>query len=309
MDRDNFYVHLPSNSSSGYFPHNTISHYITKLPQTIELDGEWEVGLAEIFFPLYFDNVIQFHASNKPFTFPVMQYPDIESLLSILFRRVLAEADNEKIAVACIDEFLTEAHRVLPKEEENHIVTGISTTNKVNASTVVSDKYVEFSPLLYGTPRQLIGGFYGGAQTLFAAKTIREYIHNICEAYRTAISNPKEYDLNMLKTLSTYDVDPENALSTQHLQLIYVYCDIIAYQYTGDIMARLLRVVHHNTYKSGNNAVAHYVFQPTYYLPVAVNSFETIEISLRNVQGQLLPFRAGPTPSHVVLHFRRRRQS
>ena len=46
-----FYLTLPSNSSQQYFPDNTLTEFVTKLPSTIELTNEWEVGLAEIMFP------------------------------------------------------------------------------------------------------------------------------------------------------------------------------------------------------------------------------------------------------------------
>ena len=34
-----------------YFPDNETSNFVTKLPRTLQLDGEWEVGLAEIDYP------------------------------------------------------------------------------------------------------------------------------------------------------------------------------------------------------------------------------------------------------------------
>jgi hypothetical protein len=43
-----FYLTLPSNSSMNYFPNNTLTHYTKKLPKIMELDGTWEIGLAEI---------------------------------------------------------------------------------------------------------------------------------------------------------------------------------------------------------------------------------------------------------------------
>ena len=43
-----FYVTLPSDSSVQYFPDNKTSNFVTKLSRTLQLDGEWEVGLAEI---------------------------------------------------------------------------------------------------------------------------------------------------------------------------------------------------------------------------------------------------------------------
>ena len=48
MKESEFYVKLPSNSSMQYFSDNKTSNFVTKLPKTPQLDGEWEVGLAEI---------------------------------------------------------------------------------------------------------------------------------------------------------------------------------------------------------------------------------------------------------------------
>ena len=53
----NFYVTLPSNASMQYFPKNTQSSYRTKLASPLILNGEWEVGLAEIFIPRNWFNV------------------------------------------------------------------------------------------------------------------------------------------------------------------------------------------------------------------------------------------------------------
>jgi len=46
-----FYVTLPSNSSMDYYPENTVACYTTKLANTVELEGDWEVGLAEMSIP------------------------------------------------------------------------------------------------------------------------------------------------------------------------------------------------------------------------------------------------------------------
>jgi len=48
---------LPSNSSADYYPDNTVARYTTKLANKVELEGDWEVGLAEISFPSEVENV------------------------------------------------------------------------------------------------------------------------------------------------------------------------------------------------------------------------------------------------------------
>jgi hypothetical protein len=46
-----FYLTLPSDSSARYYPENTTACYKTKLSARVELDGEYEVGLAQLIYP------------------------------------------------------------------------------------------------------------------------------------------------------------------------------------------------------------------------------------------------------------------
>ena len=54
-----FHLTLPSNSSMDAYPDNTLSSYTVKLPEEIDLTGDWEVGLKEIHFPQSWYNVTQ----------------------------------------------------------------------------------------------------------------------------------------------------------------------------------------------------------------------------------------------------------
>jgi hypothetical protein len=47
-----FYLTLPSNSSMQYFPNNALSNYSTKLSNTVELNGKYEVALVELMYPI-----------------------------------------------------------------------------------------------------------------------------------------------------------------------------------------------------------------------------------------------------------------
>ena len=51
------HITLPSDSSMQYYPDNTIAHYVTKLPERIHLDGDYEIGLAEIIYPHSWYNI------------------------------------------------------------------------------------------------------------------------------------------------------------------------------------------------------------------------------------------------------------
>jgi hypothetical protein len=54
-----FYVTLPSNASPKIFPDNKPSHFFVKLPQTIDVSSQYEVGLVEIQFPNTYCNVLE----------------------------------------------------------------------------------------------------------------------------------------------------------------------------------------------------------------------------------------------------------
>jgi len=56
---NHFYLTLPSDSSSKYFPENTAASFKTKLSERIDLDGDYEFGLAQLLYPhswFNFDN-------------------------------------------------------------------------------------------------------------------------------------------------------------------------------------------------------------------------------------------------------------
>ena len=51
MSGTHFYLTLPSNASLNEFPNNKTTSYRVKLPQSIDLEGIWEVGLYSISYP------------------------------------------------------------------------------------------------------------------------------------------------------------------------------------------------------------------------------------------------------------------
>ena len=51
MSRTHFYLTLPSNASLDVFPNNKTTEYHVKLPQAVDLEGNWEVGVYSISYP------------------------------------------------------------------------------------------------------------------------------------------------------------------------------------------------------------------------------------------------------------------
>ena len=106
-----FYLTLPSNNSMGYYPENTLAQFTSRLPDVINLSGDWEVGLVEIQYPHNWFNVpirkrqrtftLRSSATNDPngglvrrsFFIRAGYYPHIYDLLSEIQRKT-----NESLA-------------------------------------------------------------------------------------------------------------------------------------------------------------------------------------------------------------------
>ena len=52
-----FYITLPSNSSLEIYPKNTLADFTVHLLQSLDLGGDWVVGLSEIQYPHTWNNV------------------------------------------------------------------------------------------------------------------------------------------------------------------------------------------------------------------------------------------------------------
>ena len=62
-----------------YFPDNKTSNFVTKLSGTLQLDGEWEVGLAEMDYPHTWYNIREGQNSLEIYV------PDISGLKNSVF--------------------------------------------------------------------------------------------------------------------------------------------------------------------------------------------------------------------------------
>jgi hypothetical protein len=54
---DHFYLTLPSDAYVNYYPGNTASHFVAKLPERVRLEGNYEVELSEFIYLHTWKNV------------------------------------------------------------------------------------------------------------------------------------------------------------------------------------------------------------------------------------------------------------
>ena len=63
LSNDEFVLsYVTEQQLNGFYPNNMLANYTTKLPQLFDLNGEWEVGLSEIQYPISWFNVSKHEA-------------------------------------------------------------------------------------------------------------------------------------------------------------------------------------------------------------------------------------------------------
>ena len=82
---------------------------------------------------------------------------------------------------------------------------------------------------------------------------------------------------------------------------LFVYSDIVSYSVVGNTKAPLLRVCDTEG-EYGHTAKA--IFNHPYYVPIARNDFDTVDININTELGVPVPLEFGK--SVVILHFRRK---
>ena len=108
MTGTHFYVTLPSNASSDEFPDNKMTSYRVKLQQTIDMEGNWEVGLYSISYPNTwytlqkgFDTHVYYAAHTGLFlgaTVDYSYYTSMEDLVKAVNAALVASGDvNDNI--------------------------------------------------------------------------------------------------------------------------------------------------------------------------------------------------------------------
>lgn len=278
--RDEFHIVLLSNSSMLYYPDNTTSHFVTKLPQHINLAGDWSVALVDIHVPLTFQNVsrneedrrVKFSRSNS------MLVEDSDERFYIVSPEGHVNkpeiVDHFTVSSGIYTDLTVLIKEINSYERTSHLRFTLESGAYVSVRKSCDDScsYDTHSLELSDSLRRILG--FQHTKTKNIEDTAGGEIFGNCPA---SINN----DL------------PTNLL---------VYTDICEPYITGDVYTRLLRNValDLNNYTYGRVMSAN--FSRPVYIPLLTTSFQTIEIDLRNQYGKHVPFDFGTLT--ITLHFK-----
>ena len=264
-----FYLTLPSNSSLAYFPDNKASHFTTKLPQPQELDGEYEVGLAELQFSNSYRNVLK----DKV-------YFEFESVEEITSGGNSGVASRKHCLRVEVPDGLYESNKYFIT-----VLNKLATTRLVEFGATKTDPAVKF----YYNPATRRASI-----TMFMENTSLQLSPALMDILGIS---PETVVTGVGKYFGTHSMDLD-----QNVKSIFVYTDLVQPRPVGDVVVPLLRTL---PPVDKEKETMHYMFEKPHYMPLARFQFDTVEILLTSDKGQPISFEHGH--SIVTLHFRRKR--
>jgi hypothetical protein len=287
MQQQQFYLTLPSNSDD--FDSNKTSNFRVRLPHPLELSGEWECGLAQIDYPHSFNNITthidrtgmyanEFVVDMKHedallrfgFRIPVGSYDTIEGLLNAIYTTTMETSFAKMFSRIKVKNKKTERPRMLKWFMEKKKTDGAPffmhydrDTQRIHFRNKWGIKRILFSPTL-------------------------QYILGISAVRSDIFSSSDEY-------IADYPPDLTAGFNT-----LYIYCNLVEPQIVGNSLTNLIRTVA-LTGKQGDFVTS--IFQSPHYVKLQTRSFDTVNIAIKDDQGEDAKFNFGKVI--VKLHLRR----
>lgn len=304
-------VYLMSNSSMDYFP-NTISYFQNRLEPPINCaEGEWEVGLVDIFYPyLLEDDIIsdseiadkesddkkQKKKINTIITrlgsvdFPQNSYSSFEDLY-----QTIKEAASKQINVNILLQnlqwiVLRDNHELLNMKRSNQRWKPIEDDPRKAANTIAytsqgQQGVIRFPVKIYRSLEELVTTIRSRLPSLNMAIAVNQMLNSF-------LSNDLKGVYYPLKT------DTEENMFNK--EPVYVYVDIIEPQYVGGIKSRVIRSIPFPV------PTRYQTFNPITYVKVEKQHIDVITFSLQTMHGERVRFVSTTVPLVATLHFRRR---
>lgn len=259
---------LPSNSSMDHHPNNTAAKYTTTLSQQVELNGDWEVALAEICVPATWFNVTsddyEFAVNDRIFSIPDNFYPSIKSVLEKMIE-LINQVDH-----------LSGASLEIVRRITDESVLDLFQENKIG--------------IVYDQRKDKVG-IAIPRRTVFRMTKMLATILGFNQQMLSNVDNRPSF---------VFERAQREAALVHNLLLAYVYCDLVEPTIVGDTKVQLLRTVNVDTV---NRNIVNHIYTAPIYVPLQKKQFGSVEINIMSSSGLPVPFASGK--SVVVLHFRR----
>ena len=310
----NYYLTLPSNASMKMYPDNTLAHYITDLPQRIDLSGEWECGLADIQYLHTWYNIgvkdtwMFLNEMNPMGLSPSAKiragyYKTPMTLMNHIYKGLDSMSTDKvgaKITYSAITQKIT-LHMTLGNEFSVPDCSALVRMLGFDASTISSPPTPPTQPPQSAEaplPPALLAAMANAGEGGYTHPSLRGRNIGVTPSV-TVVAPPKE----TADGPYSYRKEAEHVVQMDKgFDIIYVYKDVVESRIVGDSLAPLLRALHVG---GRHGATVSDRFANILYVPLLYSHFKSIEIDIREDTGRIVPFEFGKVT--VTLHFRRRR--
>jgi hypothetical protein len=288
-----------------FYPNNTLSHYITKLPQQFDLTGQWELGLYEIQFPV---------------TWPTITEEDESKLYVLVWR---GEKEGHYVDGDYVDVSPPPGHYSSPDQLVKQINAKIERVEHRKGGTRFHYNEISRKISIRFDDKSIAEAVVKMSKTLAEllgfdwTNTPKPWPDNDDDARKKRsehyrIDDYQDYEIPVdSSNKDMLRLQPEIARSYTASRVcdlqrgfysLYVYCNIVEHVVVGDAKVPLLRTVNFDN-RSGSNVSRTY--NNVQYVPIQTNQFDAIEIDIRDDTGRRVAFERGKVI--ITLHFRLRK--
>jgi hypothetical protein len=249
------------------------------LPQRVKLEGEWEVGLAEIIYPNSWFNLDEYNDNN---------------VIELKVKNPL------KKDIIPIKAWVRPGRYCTVSNLLQSVSRGIK-------NSLGRDKEPGFRVSLTGEKRVSLG---------INTELIKDVVFGEKLAYLLGFEKNPYTEPDFYKNEGVISLDKDNDTTVHYVQqdawrqtetlggcpeTMYVYCSIVENQIVGNKSVPLLRIV--NTEGSFGEVISR-TFDNPHYVPILLKDFQVIEINIKDDMNNLTSFSFGKVI--VKLHLRKR---
>ena len=309
-NRNSLYVTLPSNGSPTFYPNNKAANYKNKLGSDLDLEGCWEVGLAEIQYQRSWNvlkddgclSIVIFRQdTNGTITTGELTTSDGINYHPLTLRYGVSWNINKSrmnVPAGSIDILHIDFAKGNYSTPEM-IAEYVKNTINRGYNTIAPLKDAQGSEIL-----DLMKVHYDNLKKRIMLKSATEHAYLIFYENDSMAALLGFPTIGKLKQMMEHKIKDwlvaPNAPSAYNTPALYIYTDIIAQEHVGQDLVQLLRTVP----VSGNHGeIVCRVFEKAYYKRVLNHTIASIEIQVNDDTGALIDFAGGKVI--CVLHFRR----
>ena len=271
---ESFYMTLPSNASMETHPNNTMANLIIELFTPIRFERPFEVALVEITLPSVEKELIPVWSIEmvKDKGPSVMLHVSLKDINGLGYSAVLQLLLFNYYSIIIISKLLQFYTRNL----------GLSSAASMLVRIIDGRKYVAIDNMAPDCYLSIYGD-------------LADYL-----------GFPKSVDGNRIRlkgdSLSA-EIDDKHLYTPRSFQhTMFLYTNIIGYQYVGDTFKQLLSTI----FVENKNDPQRITYDTPHYVPLVRNVIDGIQITIKDSSDELIKFNSGVEKVILKLHFRPR---